>query len=142
MDCTQSGCLVENQTFLNKKRMHDIHWNVKLDDSAHHLTNRQQLLVLQQYQRVVRQGQTIRGAHEVRRDRLTPLPVLISFQGSMVDLCVHSILLCHQDTLYCIDPRTYQWSPAFRHNAGSNDLFHHLYGCGRLLKHNSEPDCC
>jgi len=67
VDCTQYGGLVEDQTILNEKSKQHLHWNTLLVGASYHTTNRQQLLVLQQYQGFICQGQALRGSYEVGR---------------------------------------------------------------------------
>jgi len=55
--------------------------------------------------------------------------LLISFQRSMVDLCLHFVFPSHQDQLQVINTRAHQWSPSLRHNAPSNALFRPFHNC-------------
>lgn len=54
--------------------------------------------------------------------------LLNSPQRSMVDICLHSVLLYHQNTIHRIYPRTHQRTPPFRHNAAGDGFFHHFHG--------------
>jgi hypothetical protein len=67
MDCTQYGGLVEDQAILKEKSEQHLHWNIMLVGASYHTTNCQQLLVFQQYQGFICQGQTLRGSYEVGR---------------------------------------------------------------------------
>jgi hypothetical protein len=45
----------------------------------------------------------------------------------MVDLCLHSIFLHHQDALHPVAQGDHRWSPSLRHHAASNAVIRHLH---------------
>jgi hypothetical protein len=69
-----------------------------------------------------------------------PSDVLISFQRSMVDLCLRFVFLSHEDWLQVINTRAHQWPSSLRHNAPSNALLHPVHNCRRVLEHYTRLD--
>jgi hypothetical protein len=67
--------------------------------------------------------------------------VLSSTQRSMVDICLHSVLLYHQNTIYRIYPRTYQRTPPLRYHAVGHGFFHHFHNRRCSLEHHTQFDC-